>query len=289
MDYKGDDYGAGGGGGGTDPQTAINTADIIILKSEVLILQAATQENAQDILVINSTIDMIESDLKTNTQDIVDLKADVVTLTMQTASISANLATLDSTVAGLQASSIADFGCLQILCPLNTDNATARTRVINFYSPFYGTGYADYPNNQFVVNNTLGGNFSIANPLTPTGLIYTVPVSVRDTASFEIDISISFIPTVLMNVSLAVYVAGPQFDIFSKFYNERTFAITPGVVKTWSFKSIITLPLQVGGTRAVGISFFAQSYTGNEAPGLEVIYGVGDNFGLNQITVRRLN
>ena len=185
---------------------------------------------------------------------------------------------------------IGDCGSIVLTCPRTTDTATYQVILPTDWSAFYARGYN--PNGSpFHMTTFVGGNFLLLG-VNPVGLSWIRPTtSVSETATFEIDASVSFIPSLNMAVRVGVGIYAGQFDripMFDLGLNEREYRISTAVV-TWSVKMIITLPLKKDGIFANYVAFTVDSTTTTGDFNLQFIYGVGENFAnQHQLIVKRI-
>jgi hypothetical protein len=225
-----------------DPQTAINTADIAILKTEVNVL---------------------------------DTRVD----------------TLQSTVAGL-GSLASDFGLIQILCPKSADTATSRTRVKFNVADFYEKGMSDDASSRYTIRQLVSGGLQFAgSPTRPKGFQWLVPANYSlPAAVFEVDVSVSWIPSVVMDVSFMVEaykLLSNDPPVSSQAIGLRTYGPSTSVA-TFDLRTIVSVPLTNGqGQRAGVIVLFPASVTSDTSEP-EVVYGVGQGWGKNHMIIRRL-
>ena len=208
----------------TDPQNAINTADIIILKREVAELQEDVKNNTSDITTLHSQVTSLQTEEKKIKDNVTDLQTQVATLGGDVKSLSTAVQTLQNELQN--APSISDCGSLVLTCPVSIDTGTVRVTTSTDWDGFYYTGYSP-PNSQLTLTSFVAVNFQKVVDSNPTGLYWTRPTGATgDTASFEIDATASFIPSVDMAVRIGVQGLSNIFDatpLYDVGYNEQRY------------------------------------------------------------------
>ena len=210
-----------------DPQNAINTADIIILKQEVSELQ-------QEVNSLTTTIETLQN-------------------------------------------IICDCASLVLTCPVATDTATLRVPISYDWNTFYSTGYNPVAS-PFDLLPFAAINFQIAP--NPTGVYWQRPPSASgDRASFEIDASAAFIPSIDMAVRIGIRVVSSLSQVTPMFvfgYNEQRYRPS-AFVESWDARFIVSVPLKNATTNANYVIFQVESLT-SVLGGAEFVYGIGENF-----------
>ena len=252
---------------GTDPATL---AAIVTLQAEV----AATE---RAILSIQNEAKSQQGEIKTAQDDIGRLKQNVVdlqsTLQREIDSLSAAIRVLQT------APSLGDGGCLVLTCPVATDTATLRVPISADWDSFYSTGYSP-PGSPFTLNPFVSVNFQDA--ADPFGLYWNRPTAGANgaTASFEIDASAAFIPSIDMAVRVGIKVMPDLFStdpIFTFGYKEQRYRPS-AFVSAWDARLIVRVPLTDGTLVANYIIFQVESRTLVAGDSQQFVYGIGESF-----------
>ena len=195
-----------------------------------------------------------------------------------------DIVSLQSSINSIKVLLMSDYGSIVLLCPTNTVSQTAFTSPNTYsYEPFYDLGYAT----TFIVDHSIGSRFvlytkpSIYNP-GPCGLQWETNPLPIPYATFEVSVSASFIQSIdgLITVRLAVESYEPDgTSRESQFFGQRTYPRGPR--DDWSVHTIVNVQMP----RVTRVTFILMSVC--DAVG-SIIYGVGDNWGENQIIVKRL-
>ena len=210
--------------------------------------------------------------------NVTQLQTQVVTLGGEVKSLSTAVQTLQNEVQN--APSIADCGSLVLTCPVSIDTATVRVTISTDWDGFYYTGYRP-PGSQLTLTSFVAVNFQKLVDSNPIGLYWTRPTGATgDTASFEIDATASFIPSVDMALRIGVQGLSNIFDttpLYNVGYNEQRYRPSANVA-SWSARVIVTVPLRdVSNVQANIIVFQVESLTLAATP-QQFVYGIGENF-----------
>ena len=245
MDYLGHSILTLSGGG--------DSAAIVVLQEQVAVLQTETK-------TLEDEMTAVQEQLAFNNGRITSLQGQV--------------SALNSIV-----SAGADCGSLVLFCPVSTDTATQRSSIGSDWNSFYSNGYSP-PGSAFTLTPFLSNNFQAA--ANPFGVYWTRPTSATGAfASFEIDATVSFIPSIDMAVRVSVKVMPDLFSTTPMYvfgYNEARYRAS-AFVSSWSARVLVQIPLTNATQVANFIIFEVEAQTVPPAGESEqFIYGIGESF-----------
>ena len=201
-----------------------------------------------------------------------------------TAATANDIVSLQSEINNIKVLLLSDFGAIVLFCPYNVSNQTALTSPdIRFFRPFYDVGY----DQNFVVDNAIGTRFvlftsdSIFNP-GPCGLQWMTNPLPIPYVSFEVRVAASFIPS-LDGFTIRLEVepfAADGTSQGSQYFGQRSYRVGTESVD-WSVHTIVHVPMP----RVTRVTFVVMASSRERG---SIVYGVGDDWGQNQIIVKRL-
>ena len=276
----------------TDPSTPAILAAIVVLQAEVKALDESVASVQSSVNSLSSTVGTAVTDVNTLRQRVNDDEKTVAGLTLAVNTTKADVKTLEQDVSRIQqditamaaqirvlqnAPNITDCGSLVLFCPVSTDTATQRSSISSDWDSFYSTGYSP-PGSPFTLTPFLAVNFQAA--ANPFGVYWNRPTAATGAfASFEIDATVSFIPSIDMAVRVSAKVMPDLFSTTPMFvfgYNEARY--TPSAfVSTWSARVIVQVPLTNATQTATFIIFEVESRTVT-GDSQQFIYGIGESF-----------
>ena len=239
-------------------------AAIIVLQTEVNTLRQRVDDEEKTVTGLTLAVNTTKADVKTLEQDVSGIQRDITDMAAQ--------------IRVLQnAPNIADCGSLVLFCPVSTDTATQRSSISSDWDSFYSTGYSP-PGSPFTLTPFLAVNFQAA--ANPFGVYWNRPTAATGAfASFEIDATVSFIPSIDMAVRVSAKVMPDLFSTTPMYvfgYNEARY--TPSAfVSSWSARVLVQVPL-TNATQTANFIIFeveSQTVTGDSQ---QFVYGIGESF-----------
>ena len=238
---------------------------------------------------VQNSITLIQEDIKTQGGEITALQTgtlaldgEIRTLQSQVVTLNSEILNLSNAIVALQrAPNIADCGTLVLTCPVTTDTATLRVPIGTDWDGFYSTGYSP-SGSPFNLTPFVAVNFQKLVDFNPLGVYWARPAAAAQstTASFEIDATASFIPSVDMAVRVGVKVLASLFSetpLFYFGYNEQRYRPSANV-SSWGARIIINVPLKDASNVAANyIVFQVEALTLAPTP-QQFVYGIGENF-----------
>jgi hypothetical protein len=265
---------------GRSIQTGAADPAILVLQGEIAALQSELKTIESELAGVQSTITAIQGEAKSQEGKITDLQAQVVTLSSEINNLSNAITILQN------APSIGDCASIVLTCPVLTDTATLRVPISYDWSTFYSTGYSP-PGTPFDITPFAATNFGFGP--NPSGFYWSRPASATgNSASFEIDASCTFIPSVDMAVRVGIRVVSSLSSVTPLFvigYNESRYTPT-AFVATWDARLIVSVPLNSAANYVI---FQVESRT-TVLGGSQFVYGVGESFSnQHHLIVKRIN
>ena len=281
-------------------------AEVAVIETEIGLLQNESKTQEGQITTVQGQISSLQNDAKTQEGELTTVRARVTALegavgTIQddekkikdnVTQLQTQVATLSTDVRILQnAPSIADCGSLVLTCPVTTDTATLRVTIAADWDTFYSTGYSP-PASPFTLTQFVAVNFQTLEGFNPIGFYWTRPTGVtNNTATFEIDATASFIPSIDMAVRIGIQGLNNIFDatpLYYVGYNEQRYRPSANV-SSWSARVIVTVPLRdVQNVQANIIVFQVEART-IIGGAQQFVYGIGENFSnQHHLIVRRI-
>ena len=225
---------------GLQTESTRQEGQITTVQGQISSLQNDVKDQAGEITAVRTRVTALEGAVKTLQDDEKKIKDNVTQLQTQVATLSTDVRILQN------APSIADCGSLVLTCPVTTDTATLRVAIAADWDTFYSTGYSP-PASPFTLTQFVAVNFQTLEGFNPIGLYWTRPSGVTGaTASFEIDATASFIPSIDMAVRIGVQGLNNIFDttpLYYVGYNEQRYRPSANV-SSWSARVIVTVPLR---------------------------------------------
>ena len=291
----------------SDPATlaaiVVLQQEVAVIDGEITFLQNEAKTQGAAITTVQGQITSLQNDAKTQEGELTTVRARVTALegavgTIQDdeKKINNNVTQLQTQVATLStilqnAPSIADCGSLVLTCPVTTDTATLRVTVAADWDTFYSTGYSP-PASPFTLTQFVAVNFQTLEGFNPIGFYWTRPTGVtNNTATFEIDATASFIPSIDMAVRIGIQGLNNIFDatpLYYVGYNEQRYRPSANV-SSWSARVIVTVPLRdVQNVQANIIVFQVEART-IIGGAQQFVYGIGENFAnQHHLIIRRI-